>query len=283
MNEPVLTPEFVEREYNNRALVPDHAEYFAKWAAAAEQARRSVPCHLDLRYGPGRKETLDLFVPPNARGTVVFVHGGYWRALDKSDHSWIAPPFVAEGLAVAVTNYDLCPDVHIDRIVAEQRQAVAWLNANAGRYGASMRRVALTGHSAGGHLVAMLYATGWHAWNVDPRTIVGGTAVSGVFDLRPMKLFSFNADFRLDDEATERLSPLAFEPEVSAPLLVAVGALESSEFRRQSQLLWDRWPAVRPRESTGPMLVDGRHHFSVIDALAEPDHVLFRSTVDLFA
>lgn len=277
-----LTPEFVEREYNNRALVPDHPQFFSKWAAAAEGARRALECHLDLRYGPGPKETLDVFPAPDARGTVIFIHGGYWRTLDKSDHSWVATPFVAAGYSVVATNYDLCPDVSIDRIVDEQRQAIAWLNANGGRYGAPMRRVVVTGHSAGGHLTAMLHATDWHSWNVDPLTIVGGVAVSGVFDLRPLVLFSFNADFKLDDAAAERLSPINHTPQVGAPLLVAVGALESSEFIRQSQLLWERWSTVRPVVADGPLAIAGRHHFSVVDALAEPDHPLHLGTVALF-
>src|SRR5262249_15792996 len=125
---PVLTPDFVERGYNLRAAVPDHPRWFERYARTSAEARAQFSPRLDLRYGPGPKETLDLFLPEiSAGGTFVFFHGGYWRALDKSDFSFVAPPFLARGIAVAVVNYDLCPDVDIATIVDECRRAIVWL------------------------------------------------------------------------------------------------------------------------------------------------------------
>jgi len=142
MNDIPFTPAFVERGYNNRAAVPDHPQWFAKFAALSAQARDRYAPKLDLRYGPGPKETLDLFVPASpARGTFVFIHGGYWRALDKADHLFVAGPFVERGYAVAVVNYDLCPDVTIATIVDECRRAVAWLAREGEAHGASAARV----------------------------------------------------------------------------------------------------------------------------------------------
>src|SRR3954470_2049578 len=123
-----LTREFVERGYNNRAAVPDYPQWFARYKELSEATRAVLAPKEDLRYGPGPKQTLDLFVPPAAaRATLVFIHGGYWRALDKSDFLFVAAPFVAQGIAVAVINYDLCPDVSIATIVAQCQSAIVWL------------------------------------------------------------------------------------------------------------------------------------------------------------
>ena len=181
----VYTPEFVERGYNNRAAVPDHPQWLLRFTTTSEEARRRFAPRLDLRYGPGPKETLDLFLPAGpARATFVFIHGGYWRALDKSDFSFVAAPFVAQGIAVAVVNYDLCPEVSIATIVDECRRAVAWLVRDGHAHGANGERIVVGGHSAGGHLRAMLFATDWAAAGLARDPIAGGVSLSGVHDLR---------------------------------------------------------------------------------------------------
>src|SRR5215475_15138424 len=131
-----LSPEFVEREYNLRAAFPDHPEWFARWAADSAAARRGLDGTLDLRYGSGPKQTLDLFPAARPRGALMFIHGGYWRALDKQDHSFVAPPLVERGVTVAVPNYALCPAVTIADIVRQMLQACAWLWRNGGHFGA---------------------------------------------------------------------------------------------------------------------------------------------------
>src|SRR2546423_8112114 len=157
---PVYTPEFVERGYNNRAAVPEHPLFIARYTELSRAAVKALSPQLDLRYGPGPKETLDLFVPRgNARGTFVFIHGGYWRAFDKADFSFVATPLVAAGVAVAVMNYDLCPAVTIAEIVDESRRAMVWLARRGAQYGVSADRIIVGGHSAGRHLVAMLFST----------------------------------------------------------------------------------------------------------------------------
>jgi arylformamidase len=279
---PVLTPEFCERGYNNRAAVPDHPQYFRRWAEDSARARATLSCVLDVRYGRRPKETLDLFPGGGQRGLLMFIHGGYWRALDKSDYSCIAPPFVAAGFDVAVVNYDLCPDVDIGTIADECRNAFAWLAKYGTAHRVAAEKVVICGHSAGGHLVAMLHATDWRKEGVDPGVIKGGVSVSGVFDLEPLIHTSINPDLRLDIESAAAWSPVRLRPAVGAPLLLAVGAIETSEFLRQSQLQWEAWPEVRPEGSTGPMLLAGCHHFSAVDCLADPTHSLYRETVKCF-
>ena len=283
MGSPQYTAESVERGYNNRAAVPEHAEWFARYAAMSTAAREALRPRHDLRYGDGPRETLDLFLPAApARGTLVFIHGGYWRALDKADFLFVASPFVAAGFAVAAINYDLCPAVSIATIVDECRRAIGWIVRDGARHGASAERIVVAGHSAGGHLAAMLVATPAGAWGRARHPVAGAVSISGVHDLRPLTLFSFNADFRLDDAEAARLSPILARPATEAPVVVAAGADETSEFVRQAQLLWDAWPACRPRGAAGPMLIPRRNHFSVIVDLADPGSALTRATLALF-
>ena len=276
-----LPAEFVEREYNLRAAFPDHPQWFARWAADSEAARALVEGSLNVRYGSGPRQTVDLFRAVHPRGALLFIHGGYWRALDKRDHAFVAPPLVAEGIGVAVINYDLCPDVSIARIVDECREAVAWLQREGTRYGIPAERLVVAGHSAGGHLAAMLVATDWKTRG-SPFGLAGAVAISGVFDLEPLVQVSFNADLRLDSVRARAVSPIHLRPRNSVPMLVAAGADETSEFIRQSWLLWERWPECHSSGRRGPLFVPQRHHFSVVSDLGNPASELVRQTLAMF-
>lgn len=277
-----FTPEFVERGYNNRAAVPDHPQWFQRFAELSARTRDRYRPALDVRYGANPKETLDLFVPATrARGTFVFIHGGYWRALDKADHLFVAGPFVDRGHAVAVINYDLCPDVTIATIVDECRRAVAWIVNEGERHGANVETIVVGGHSAGGHLAAMMVATPAEAFGLARHPVAAAVSLSGVHDLRPLTLFSYNSDLRLDDAEAARLSPALHKPAITAPLLVAVGADETSEFVRQSQLMWDAWPANRPAGERELLAVPARHHFSVVVDYGHASSALTQKTLAL--
>lgn len=277
----VLPGEFVEREYNLRAAFPDHPQWFARWAADSAFARSQLQSSLDLRYGSGPKQTIDLFPSANPRGAMLFIHGGYWRGLDKSEHSFVAPPLVAQGVGVAVINYDLCPEVSIAQIVEQCRAAVAWLRREGERYGVPAHRLVVAGHSAGGQLAAMLVATDWPARGLAPA-VAGALAVSGIFDLEPLVEVSFNDDLQLDAARARAMSPIHLRPPVALPLLIAAGANETSEFIRQSWLLWERWTECRPVGRAGPLLIADRHHFSVLTDLCDPNSELVRAALSLF-
>ena len=277
----VLPAEFVEREYNLRAAFPDHPQWFARWAADSESARARLEGRLNLRYGSGPKQTIDLFPAAHPRGALLFIHGGYWRALDKNDHAFVAPPLVAQDVGVAVINYDLCPDVSIARIVEECREGVAWLRREGPRYGVPAERLVVAGHSAGGHLAAMLVATDWGARGL-PSAVAGAVAISGVFDLEPLVQVSFNADLKLDAARARAASPIHLRPHTAVPMLFAVGADETSEFIRQSWLLWERWPECHSRGRRSPLFVPERHHFSVVAELGDPASELVYQTLAMF-
>lgn len=273
--------ERMEREYNARAAIPDHPQIFARWAEQGAQVRRRRAGLIDMPYGEDDGERLDFF--PTVHRTsplLVFIHGGYWRSLDKSDFSWIAPPFLDAGVAVAFLNYGLAPRVAVEDIVRQQLKAMAWLHARAEELGFDRQRIVVSGHSAGGHLTAMLMAALWP--EMDPALpadlVKGGLAISGLYDLEPLVPLPFiNADLRLDAAAARRLSPVHFPAASLAPLVTAVGALESGEFKRQTQLIRAAWP----RNARADIEVDGANHLTVCDVLADPGSSLFAAALEL--
>jgi arylformamidase len=273
-----FTPAFVEREYNNRALVPTHPAYFARWQRDSDFVRATLPSKIDVAYGPDARHRIDLFPAGNARGTLVFIHGGYWRSLDKGMFSWLAASWAAAGVNVAMPNYRLAPSARIDEIVDDILAATNWLFAHGEEHGISTERVVVSGHSAGGHLTGALFAAPRARLAFDPARIVGGVPVSGVFDFEPLRHFSFNADFKLDAPAIARLNLHDKRRAIAAPLVVAAGGDESSEFQRQSRLIAEAWaPQVKSLH-----ILPGVNHFSIVDAFAERGQPLYEATLALF-
>jgi arylformamidase len=267
--------ESLARQYNNRALVPDHPQYFARWGDASARTRSTMASRLDQRYGDMPGESIDLFPARKGDGTcMMFIHGGYWRSLDKRDFSFLAPAWVDAGVSLAVVNYDLCPKVTIDEIVRQMLRASRWLWQHAEDFGMDQDRLYISGHSAGGHLAAMMMAAVFPVFDANlPKDLwKGGLAISGVYDLRPLPQLEFlQQDLRLDEAAAERLSPAFIPPATRAPVMTAVGGDESGEFRRQNALLGERWRSA----FAGDIPMPGRNHFSVVDDLADQRSALF--------
>ncbi len=275
------TVEFCEREYNNRALIPEHPQIFARWAEQAAATRRLRACLIDLNYGESAGERLDLF-PARKDGAplLVFIHGGYWRSLDKSDFSWLAPPFVNHGVSVALVNYGLSPKTPMEEIVRQMLRAHAWLYRNGDRFGFDPTRMFTAGHSAGAHLTAMMMAALWPAFASDlPADLVrGGLAISGIYDLEPLLYAPFvAADLQLTAKRARMLSPIYLPAATPAPLYTAVGGRETSEFRRQNALIGKAWPKNLVRDVPMPRW----HHLNVIDELADPESPLFDAALEL--
>jgi len=286
---PLDDPEWLERMYNNRARVPEHTEYFLRWAADSLRVRDSQACSIDVPYGSGINETLDIFPAEGGTGrapVLVFIHGGYWRSLDKSDHSFVAPAFNQRRVCVVVPNYALCPGsdeapVGISHIALQMVRALMWTWRNISKYGGDPGRITVAGHSAGGHLAAMLLACQWEhvAGDVPDQMVRNALAISGLFELEPMRLApSFQAALRLTPEEVRRASP-ALWPAPSAGTLYAVaGGEESEEFIRQNQAIAKAWGrGVVPVCELAP----GLNHFSVLDALANPAHRVHEMAVEL--
>jgi arylformamidase len=274
--------EDLERQYNARLSIPEHPEIFARWAERSKATRAELPCFLDVAYGEGEagNETLDIFPAAGpSRALLMFIHGGYWRWLDKGDFSYLAPAFRRAGVTLANVNYALAPHVTIEDIVRQLLKASAWLYRNAARFGASPERLFVAGHSAGGHLTAMMLAAQWPRYATDlPVTLFkGGLAISGIYELAPLIETSVNADIRLDAATAARLSPAFMPPATDAPLMTAVGGIESDEFKRQNDLIGKRWHAC----FRGDIAMPGFNHLTVIEELANPARPLFAGALDL--
>lgn len=275
--------EEAERGYDNCGAVPDHGRWLAEWTARSKRAFDTLNPAIDLRFGAGDRETLDLFLPARpALGTLMFIHGGYWRGMDKADHAFVAPAFVAAGYAVALINYDLCPGVAIAKIVEQCRHAVRWLERYGAQHGAPAPLV-ISGHSAGGHLAAMLYATDWRPVGLARAPFTGVVTLSGLHDLAPLTMTSINADLRLDADEARRMSPVNYAPLADVPLAIAVGADETPEYLRQARLIHAAWSASRGTRIGTPVVIPDRHHFSVVLDYSDPDSALTRTTKALFA
>ena len=272
---------YYDRQYNVRAMISDHARIFERWKTRSQQARANLPCRLDIPYGTSPAEKLDIFpAEGKSEALLVFIHGGYWRSLDKSDFSYLAPAFNRRGVTLALPNYALCPKVGIEDIVKQNLLAIAWLWHHGARYGVNPGRLYVAGHSAGGHLTAMMLAARWNTYMPElPYNLVkGGLAISGVYDLEPLAQAPFvNQDLRLDQVLARRLSPVAIPPATTAPLYTAVGGDESDEFKRQNALIARAWRYA----FAGDIPMPGRNHLTVVEELANPDSALFKGAMEM--
>ncbi|HWE44501.1 MAG TPA: alpha/beta hydrolase [Caulobacteraceae bacterium] len=259
-------PRDYEAEYNNRARVPQHPQIMGGWGRDAATYRAEKP-PVEVAYGSGGRERFDLFEAGDGP-VVLFIHGGYWQALDKSVFSHMARGLNGRGISVAVTSYDLCPNVPLDRIVGQMRQASRTL------YERSGKSIVVAGHSAGGHLAACLLATDWAM--IDPglpkQVARSAYAISGLFDLEPLVGTSVNGALKLIPREARRLSPLHWKAKPGTTLDAIVGGAESYEYHRQSETIAQTWAAqgVSTRYETVP----DANHFTVIAPLADPNSAM---------
>ena len=287
--ETSLDPQWLELMYNNRARVPDHQVYLSRWAGGSKAARQTQTCQLDLTYGEHPTEKLDIFTPlpkqdaETSAGApvLVFIHGGYWCALDKADHSFIAPAFTAAGVCVVVPNYALCPAVTIGDITRQMTNALIWTWRNIARFGGDASRITVAGHSAGGHLVGMLMTQQWQTLGADlPALLVkNGLSISGLYDLEPIRLTPFlKNSLQLTSEQVRQQSPALLPSPPQGMLYSVAGGDESAEFLRQNLLIEQAWGQQRvPVCEVLPDL----NHFSVLEALTTPGHRLHQLALEL--
>ena len=259
----------LDAAYNNSAAVPERAAIVAGWAARSAAVRREYAGRLDLAYGETPCERLDLFLAadPDAP-TLAFIHGGYWQISDlvKESFAFFAEGLLPLGINLAVIEYTLAPMARLERIVAEVRRSVRWRAEHLAEYGADPRRLYVAGHSAGGHLTAM---------TMPLSEVRGGIAISGIYDLEPIRLNYLNEKPGLDMAEAERNTPVRHLPATASELVVAYGTRELPELRRQSIEYARAWTE---RGLPGRLLpVHGADHFTILDALARPEGVLTRA------
>jgi acetyl esterase/lipase len=254
----------LDAAYNNAAAVADSADWIARWARRTRELRALHPGHLDLAYGDRPRNRIDLYRSGNPQAPLLaFIHGGYWQRNSKDVFGCLAEGPLARGIDVAMVGYTLCPEIRLSGIVAEIERALDWLAERAPERGFPARRLAVSGWSAGGHLTALA---------MHHPAVSAGLAISGIFDLEPIRLGSLNEAVRLDAAEVEQLSPLRRLPRTAGPLAVACGEGELPELQRQSREFFARWQAAGLPGQL--VLLPDRHHFSILDELHRPDGAL---------
>ena len=273
----------LEAEYNLVARRgPDFPALVERWLQRGESHRAASDARVDLAYGDGDREKLDFFSGGNPQGPLlVYIHGGYWQRGDKSMYSFVSEAFIQHGVSVAVINYNLTPSVRIGEIAPQVRKAVAWCWHNTDDLGFAREKMFVMGHSAGGHLTAMMMATDWPAFDkaLPADLVKAGIPISGVFELEPLVHTSLNEGPQMDIAEARRESPCIIPPLTDAPQLVVVGGAETSEFLRQSDDYVTQYSS--PARKMERYDVPDADHFDELERLAEDDSDFFKKSLQL--
>jgi arylformamidase len=266
----------LEAQYDTRSQFGDRYGAFTEERNQASlAARRRLFPRVDVAYGPGPRQRLDIF-PPTARSAAapiaVFVHGGFWRGGDKSNFSYLADGLGSLGAVVVIVGYPLCPAANLDEVLASVRSAICWIRAQAHELGGDPEQLWLFGHSAGAHLVAMCCCDNGSQSEWPVGSIKGAVMVSGMYDLEPLLFCRLNAEMRLDPAQVARLSPMRLQVITAAPLIVAVGEGETAEFHRQA----DEFVAALASQGARveSIVVASANHYTVARQLATPGSTL---------
>lgn len=270
--------ESLDTQYNNRLHVPDYADYLNRWELLSRHTEQKLPVIKDIPYGNLQRERLDIYpsLQPQSK-TLIFIHGGYWQMLDKSMFHFIANGFHSYGVTTVLLTYPLAPEVSIDQIVLSCRKAIKWLYSNFPAFNGDPHQMYVAGHSAGGHLAAMLMATDWELFDpgLSANVLKGICAVSGLFNLVPIHLSYINKVLKMDMETAKCNSPVRLEPSNSCPLIVAVGEAETAEFNDQSKELYTCW---KNKGIDNQLLqLPRQNHYSIAETIVDPQSSLHQA------
>jgi arylformamidase len=263
--------EWLDQQYNVRAGIPDHEDIFARWAADSAALRAGAPGQVieSVGYGPHPAQAFDVYLPECAGAAapvLVFVHGGYWQSLDKDMFGFLARAYTSRGICFVALNYRLAPEVGMDDIIADVADGFAAVATRASGFGADPDRLYLAGHSAGGHLVTMLMVQRWADRGLPADLIKGVCAISGLYDLEPIRRCYLNAKLGMTPEVARGASPVTHKPAQPSPLIVTYGGAEPGEFDRQQSELVRLWTALGVPCQVVPQ-PDG-HHFDAVERLS---------------
>jgi len=265
-------------QYNNRLQVLGFADHLEKWDQLSRQTEKEFHVIKDIAYGKLPRELLDIYpsAQPHSK-TLIFIHGGYWHRLDKSDFHFIAGAFSSYGITTVLITYPMAPMVSMDQIVSSCSTAIHWAHKNISKYNGDPGQIYIAGHSAGGHLVAMMMTQKQFGENAPAAIVKGACAVSGLYNLIPIQLCYVNDVLRMDEEMALRNSPARLQPMAEYPLILAAGTDESDEFKDQTRELYTYW-----KDKDLPIeLIElpGLNHYSTTEAIADtssPLHLAIR-------
>lgn len=283
MTEPIvwrgLTAAEIRRQYDMRVAVPDGEAFTKRRAERSLPIRASHPGERDIRYGVGPRQTLDLYAAGDDDGSlVVFFHGGAWRYQSKEGFAFLAPPLTEAGATVVVPGFDLHPAVTLPQMMAQARDAIAWVVRTYNREG--RRRLVIAGHSSGAQLAAMALAWDFSAAGLRGSPVDGALLISGSYDMEPHRHHPRYADMGLDEDMVQFASPASNPPiDSTLPLVLAVGAEETAGYIRQATAFRNK--CASRGHPVSVLLSAGDHHYSVVERLAEPEHPMTRALIDL--
>ena len=258
-----------ELQYNPRTTVANAGEIIPAWKIRAEKTRARFAFDADISYGPHPREILDFYRARNAKGILIYIHGGYWRMLSKVETSWVADGFVEQGASVALINYPLCPEVTLSDIRESIIRSFVHLYKKV-LNDDERKNIVVAGHSAGGYLAALHLATDWTKFGLPENPVAGVIAISGIYDVAPLMQTSMNTDIGITNETAIDLNVVTAKIKSHAPIVFAVGGNEPQEFHRQAADQAKAWAAIEPKI----LSLAGMNHFTVVDALADPQGAL---------
>ncbi len=270
--------ESLDIQYNNRLHVPDYTDYLNTWKLLSRHTEQQLTVIRDIPYGNLQRERLDIYPSLQLQSkTLIFIHGGYWQMLDKSMFHFIANGFYSYGVTTVLLNYPLAPEVSIDQIVLSCRKAIKWLYSNFSVFNGDPHQMYVAGHSAGGHLAAMLMATDWEVFDpgLSANVLKGICAVSGLFNLVPIYLSYINKVLKMDMETAKCNSPVRLEPSNSCPLILAVGEAETAEFNDQSKELYTCWKNTAIDSQL--LQLPRQNHYSIAETIVDPQSSLHQA------
>ena len=281
----LLSRKQIDQQYLPALTVKNPQQYFNKSAARSARVRKQLEHELDVAYGDSARQCMDVFPASVSNAPVhIFIHGGYWRAkhIDKSMYSHIAKPMVEAGATTVLLEYDLCPEVRVSDIVDQMRRALIWVHKNIGKYNGDRKRIFVSGHSAGGHLAAMLAATHWPDYGRIPKNLIKGIApLSGLFDIEPHRHSALQVDIRLSRKETKTLSPLYLPPQFMGNAIVAVGGVEPDLFHWQSLAYSAHLRQYGINAEYVSTLND--NHFTIVERLASGRDPLTKKLIEQMA
>ena len=272
----------LDTQYNNRLHVPEYADYLNRWELLSRETEQKLQVIKDIAYGNLQRERLDLYpsLQPQSK-TLIFIHGGYWQMLDKSMFHFIANGFHSYGVTTVLLTYPLAPEASIDQIVLSCRNAIKWLYGNINTFNGDPDEMYVAGHSAGGHLAAMLMATDWKLFNpgISANVLKGICTISGLFNLVPMYHSYVNKVLKMDMETATGNSPVMLEPLNSCPLIVAVGDAETAEFNDQSKEFYTCWK--NKGVDIELLQLPRQNHYSIAEAIVDTQSSLHQALLQL--
>jgi len=273
----------LDKEYDNRGRFPDTADCKNAQAVGSDEAKAQFRRQLDIPFGNGKTDLLDIYSPDKGKDTPIhiFFHGGYWKSNTKNDFGFVAKTFVPYGITTVVVEYPLIPSVRMGTLIERCCASIEWVWNNADKFGGDRNRISISGHSAGGHITAMMMQTDWTSYRKGlPKNLIkGGCSISGVSDLEPVRLSFQNNELKFSPEEAAEFSTKFMEPVHPGPLMAVVGGMEGEEFIRQTIELAEKWSAKGMKVE--PWVMKGKHHFTTINQYLDAESDLAQSVRNL--